>query len=158
MVLFLVLSLLLSPCLVQPVWAEQAGPTELFFKVALWADEVRDRGDFDLNPDGVFQKGQRAYAYLELEGFGLEETPQGYLRPKVHIDVGLRTRWGLRLFYEEDLLEFDSLYLEAPSDFWFYIWVDIPWWAPRGVYRTEITVRDEVKNEILLESREIEVR
>ncbi|NLJ81379.1 MAG: hypothetical protein GX335_10200 [Firmicutes bacterium] len=157
MAFLLILSLILNPFWTGVVFAEKASNSDLSFSVALWADEVRDKGDFDLNPDGIFKRGERAYAYLELEGFSWEEQ-EGYLHTDVHVDVALRTKGGFRLFFSEDLLEFDSLYLNPPENFWFYIYVDVPWWAPRGTYITEIIVRDEISGETLIEHREIQVR
>jgi hypothetical protein len=55
------------------VWAQtqSAEMSTLHFSVAEWAYEVRDQGDYDPNPTGTFFRGERGYAYLEIEGFGV---------------------------------------------------------------------------------------
>ena len=124
------------------------------FTVADWAYEVRDEGDYDPNPSGIFSRGERGYAYLEIEGFGVGQR-ENLFYLLLNVDVALETRNGLRLFSQKDVLELEEWYFEEPRSTWFYIWVDIPWWAPKGVYRTLITVRDGVAETSLEEVREI---
>mgnify|MGYP006980732452 CR=1 FL=1 len=126
------------------------------FTVADWAYEVRDEGDYDSNPSGIFSRGERGYAYLEIEGFGVGQK-ENLFYLLLNVDVALETRNGLRLFSQKDVLELEEWYFEEPGSTWFYIWVDIPWWAPKGVYRTLITVRDGVTGASLEEVREISV-
>ena len=77
----------------------------------------------------------------------------------LRVDIALRSGWGVKLFSQEDLVEY-TLPQEAfppPETVWFYIWVDIPWWAPRATYRAEVTVRDLVSGEAVSLEREITV-
>ena len=128
----------------------------MHFTVAEWAYEVRGEDDYDPNPEGTFARGERGYAYLEIADFGVaEEDTFFYLQ--LNIDVALETTGGLRLFTQKDVLELEEWYLEPPLTTWFYIYVDIPWWAPRGIYRTLITVRDGITDQRLEEVREIVV-
>jgi len=134
---------------------ETEAPT-MHFTVAEWAYDVRGEGDYDPNPTAEFPKGQRGYAYLEVAGFGVGEEELFYFL-KLNVDVALETTHGFRLFSQKDLLELEEWYLEPPEHTWFYIYVDIPWWAPRGTYVTVITVRDGVTGRELEEKREIVV-
>ncbi|HBN95586.1 MAG TPA: hypothetical protein DDZ66_04740 [Firmicutes bacterium] len=129
----------------------------MHFTVAEWAYEVWGEGDYDPNPTGEFARGERGYAYLEIADFGIGERDQLFFL-QLDVDVALETKNGLRLFYEKDVLELEEYYLEPPESTWFYIYVDIPWWAPRGSYVTVITVRDGVAELSLEEKREITVR
>ena len=129
----------------------------MHFTVAEWAYEVRGFDDYDPNHSGEFKRGERGYAYLEIADFGVAEQDQLYLL-RLTVDVALETRSGLRLFFEKDVLELEEWYIEPPESTWFYIYVDIPWWAPRGVYQTVITVRDGITNRVLEEKREIMVK
>lgn len=129
----------------------------MHFTVAEWAYEVRGEDDYDLNPTGEFARGERGYAYLEVADFGIGERDQLFFL-QLDVDVALETKNGLRLFSEKDVLELEEYYLEPPESTWFYIYVDIPWWAPRGSYVTVITVRDGVAELSLEEKREITVR
>lgn len=153
--LLIVCSLLVFSCF-SPLAAQSASPQGLHFSTAQWAYDVRDRDDYDLNTDDAFPRGQRAYAYLELVGFEMLEQ-DGYYLLQLGIDVALKTTWGLTLFNQPDLLEFDSFYLRPPDDLWFYIWVDIPRWAPPSTYITLITVRDLISGQTLEEAREIRI-
>lgn len=136
--------------------APETTPPELHFAVAEWAYEVWGEGDYDPNPEGRFLRGERGYAYLEVSGFSLgEENGLHFL--KLAVDVALQTKGGFTLFSQKDVLELEEWYLEPPETTWFYIWVDIPKWAPRGVYRTRLTVRDLLSEEVLQEVREIAV-
>lgn len=129
----------------------------LQFVVAEWAYEVRGEADYDPNPSGVFQRGSRAYAYLEVEGFAVG-TEAGEPVVDLRVDVALRSRGGLKLFYQAGLVEFTLTQPAFPPErVWFYIWVDIPWWAPRATYRAEVTVRDLVAQKDVSLEREITV-
>lgn len=127
------------------------------FTVAQWAYEVRGEDDYDLNPEGTFARGERGYAYLEIADFGVAQDDTPFFFLQLDVDVALETKNGLRLFSQEDVLELKEWYVEPPETTWFYIYVDIPWWAPRGVYRTLITVRDGITDLCLEEVREIVV-
>lgn len=137
------------------VEAVEAPP--MHFTVAEWAHEVRGEGDYDPNPTGEFARGERGYAYLEIADFGIGQSDQLFFL-QLNVDVALETKNGLRLFSQEDVLEMEEWYMEPPESTWFYIYVDIPWWAPRGTYRTRITIRDGVTELALEEIREIMVR
>lgn len=139
-----------------PALAQTQEATPLHFTVAEWATEVRDEGDYDPNPGGKFDRGQRGYAYLEIEGFSLGEH-EGFLYLTLNVDVALETRNGIQLFLQRNVLELEEWYIEPPSSTWFYIWVDIPWWAPKGVYKAVITVRDQISKSFLEEMRELHV-
>lgn len=152
----LIVCVLLVFSSLNPVHAQRAEPGEMYFAVAEWAYEVWDEDDYDLNQTGAFPKGERAYAYLELAGFSTVQSNGAYAY-HVSVDVGLETTWGLGLFKQADLVEFDSLALDPPSTLWFYIWVDIPRWAPSGTYVTVITVLDQISGHILQEKRKIRI-
>lgn len=139
----------------QPLALASPGP-KLHFTVANWAYEVRGQDDYDFNTTGTFPKGERGYAYLEVAGFELA-TEEGWFVLRLNVDVALQTQKGFSLFSKENVLELEEWYLEPPESTWFYIWVDVPWWAPRGVYRTLITVRDLVNEESIQETREIKI-
>jgi len=157
LVWLLVLLLAAGPAPAAGAETERADESTMEIVVAEWAYEVRDEGDYDPNPSGVFARGTRAYAYLEVEGFarGADVTqPLVDLR----VDVGLRSRLGIKLFSQEDLVEYTMPHGPFPPDrVWFYIWVDIPWWAPRTTYVAEVTVRDLVAGGSVTLQREITV-
>jgi hypothetical protein len=139
-------------------WADEGLETGMAITVAEWAHDVRDEGDYDPNPSGVFPRGSRGYAYLEVEGFAVGGSGDENL-VDLRVDIALRSGWGVKLFSQEDLVEY-TLPQEAfppPETVWFYIWVDIPWWAPRATYRAEVTVRDLVSGEAVSLEREITV-
>ena len=138
------------------VWAQtqSAEMSTLHLSVAEWAYEVRDQGDYDPNPTGTFFRGERGYAYLEIEGFGVGQKDNLFYLV-LDVDVALETKNGFRLFSQQDVLELEEWYFEEPTTTWFYIWVDIPWWAPKGTYKTLITVRDGVTGQSLEETRDI---
>lgn len=121
-----------------------------------WAYEVRGYKDYDLNTDGTFPRGSRAYAYLEVEGFSSTEHDDGYLSD-LAVDVSLRTRQGILLFRQTDLVDYHAIDRHPPSTLWFYIWVDIPRWAPRATYIAEVTVRDRVGDSAITKAQEIQV-
>lgn len=156
MLRLLIVCILLAFSSFNPAYAHEVGPGDLHFVTAEWAYEVRDEDDYDPNPAGTFPKGELAYAYLELAGFSLARH-NGMHAYHVIVDVGLQTTWGLTLFKQTDLLEFDSFSCDPPDTLWFYIWVDIPRWAPSGTYVTVITVRDEIGGHVLEEKRKIEI-
>ncbi len=156
MLKLLIVCILLAFSSLNPAYAHRPDPGELHFTTAQWAYEVRDENDYDPNPGGAFPKGQRAYAYLELAGFSLLNVDGGSAY-HVLVDVGLQTTWGLGLFKQAGLLEFDSFSFDPPDTLWFYIWVDVPRFAPCGTYVTVITVRDEIGGHVLEERREIKI-
>ncbi len=125
-----------------------------YFTLAEWAFEVRGEGDYDPNPSGEFRRGERGYAYLEMRGFGIRERSDFFFST-LNVDVALETKNGFRLFSQKDVLELEELHVEQPVSTWFYIYVDIPWWAPKGVYKTLITVRDAISETSVEKTREI---
>ncbi len=157
MLVVLILCIFLGANGVNCVTAQTLESSSMYFSVADWAFEVRGEADYDVNPTGEFLRGERGYAYLEIAGFALGES-YGFHFLQLNVDVALETMRGLRLFSEDDVLELEEWYLEPPKSTWFYIYVDIPWWAPRGRYRTVITVRDALSGLSLEEVREIVVR
>lgn len=152
----LTICIFLVACFPSFAAAPEAAQPKLHFAVADWAYEVRDEGDYDPNPEGRFRRGERGYAYVEVAGFSLVEV-DGLSVLKLAVDVALQTKRGFTLFSQQDVLELEEWYIEPPETTWFYIWVDIPWWAPRGVYRTLLTVRDLLGDDVLQEVREITV-
>lgn len=151
----LIVMLVICPILPQAVYAEEE--KGMHFTTAEWAYDVRGRADYDPNPAGVFARGERGYAYLELEGFEVGEDDGLYV-VNLAVDVVLRTKGGLRLFTQKNLVEYDLAYTDSPpKNLWFYIWVDIPRWAPRAVYLAEVVVRDLISHETLTEGKEIRV-
>lgn len=137
------------------VHAQDKAVGQMQFVKAEWAYEVRGEGDYDPNPSGVFSRNSRAYAYLEVEGFTVGD---GGTDPLVdlRVDVVLRSNSGLKLYSQENLVEYTLNSLAAPpSRVWFYIWVDVPWWAPRTTYEAEVIVRDLVGGLDVIERRPI---
>jgi hypothetical protein len=124
---------------------------------AEWAYEVRGEGDYDPNPSGVFRRGTRAYAYIEVEGFALGTAADDPL-VDLRVDVALRTRTGVKLYSQAEVVEYTLKQPASPPELvWFYIWVDIPRWAPRATYKAEVIVRDLVAAEAISLQREITV-
>ena len=157
MLLVLSLCIFLGLCSSNHALAEAVVAPGMYFTAAEWATEVRGENDYDPNPSGEFTRGERGYAYLEIADFGVA-TEGDFFFLRLNVDVALETKHGLRLFFEQDVLELEEWYIEPPATTWFYIYVDVPWWAPRGVYRTLITVRDGLTDLSLQEVREIVVR
>lgn len=156
MLVLLILCIFLGLSYPQCALAQEQEALSLHFSVAEWAYEVRDAGDYDPNLSGQFRRGERGYAYLEIEGFGVGQK-DGFFYLQLDVDVALETKSKLRLFSQKDVLALEEWYFEPPASTWFYIFVDIPWWAPKGIYRTVITVRDAVSETTLEEVREIMV-
>jgi len=152
----LTICIFLSLLCPQPVWAGEESVPGLHLAKAEWACEVRGEDDYDPNPEGRFPRGQRGYAYLVVEGFQVDRLGEYYVL-QLNVDVALETRRGLRLFTQKDVLELEEWYLEPPANTWFYIYVDVPWWAPRGTYVAVITVRDVLAGSVLEEKREVVV-
>lgn len=156
MFILLTLCIILSLACPGMGYAHMPEENVLNFTVIDWAYEVRDQGDYDRNSTGAFPKGERAYAYLELTGFTCDIDDNFYFTD-VHVDVALKTKKGLKLFSRKDVLIMDSYYIETPDILWFYIYVDVPWWAGRGEYKAELIIRDEVVGETLAVSKDIEI-
>lgn len=157
MLLVLILCIFLGASGVNCVTAQEIESPSMHFSVAEWALNVYGEDDYDPNPSGEFSRGERGYAYLEVAGFAIGEK-DGFYFLQLDVDVALETINGWRLFSETDVWELEEWYLEPPDSTWFYIYVDIPWWAPRGTYRTLITVRDGISGLALKEIREIMVK
>ncbi|NLM40632.1 MAG: hypothetical protein GX205_11320 [Firmicutes bacterium] len=147
-------------CLLSLHGAAQEAPADemqnqIRFVTAEWAHEVRGERDYDPNPTGVFSRNSRAYAYLEVEGFSVGKSGVGPI-VDLRVDVVLRSNNGLKLYSQENLVEY-TLHspAEPPDRVWFYIWVDVPWWAPRTSYQAEVIVRDLVGETKVIESSPI---
>ena len=137
-------------------WAHEQSTPSLYFSVAEWACEVRGEDNYDPNPAGEFKRGERGYAYMVVEGFGTDKEDDFFVL-RLDVDVALKNAKGIRLFSQKDVLNLEEWYLEPPLATWFYIYVDIPWWAPKGNYKAIVTVRDAVANTVLEEVKEITI-
>lgn len=157
MLVVLILCIFLGASGVNCATAQTLENPSMYFALAEWAFEVRGEDDYDPNPSGEFPRGERGYAYVEVAGFAIDKRERFYVL-ELDVDVALETKNGLRLFSQADVLELEEWYVDPPESTWFYIYVDIPWWAPRGTYRTLITVRDEISGLALNEIREIMVK
>ncbi len=124
-----------------------------------WADEITGYGDYVVNKAGVFQRGTRAYVYMEIGGYESlwdEEKRQYYT--DVSIDVALRSQGGLRLFAQENVVDYVHWDPHVPASLWFYIWVDIPGWIPRTTYTAQVTIHDRVGEQTLEKAQELSVQ
>ncbi len=139
------------------VCAESPEETGMQFIQIGWANEVLGYNDYVLNEDGVFRRGERAYAYLEVEGYATSQEGE-YTVTDIAVDVALRASFGLRLFYQQDLIDYRQLHQTAPDTLWFYIWVDIPTLAPSATYIAEVIIRDRISGEILKHQERVVVR
>ncbi len=159
--------ILLFLVVVCPVGAEEVSdatsvPTEVetgfrFLDLA-WADEVTDYRDYRANEEGIFQRGSRAYVYMEIAGYeSLWDEDRSQYYTDISIDVELRSRIGLRLFAEEDVVDYVFWDAYAPNSLWFYIWVDIPGWIPRTTYTAQVTIHDRVGEQTLEKYQELSV-
>lgn len=156
MFIVLTLCIILNIACPYQVFANTSSDDALRLTVADWAYEVRDQGDYDFNSTASFPKGERAYAYFELAGFAAKEE-NDLFSTDVRVDVALKTHKGLKLFSQKNVLIMDSLYEYRPDMLWFYIYVDVPWWAGRGEYTTELVIRDELSEEVLVASQDITI-
>ncbi len=109
-----------------------------------WSHDEDDFFEYVPN-EGVFKRGTRVYAYMEVVGFTSQMVDE-YNKIDLSVDVYLKTSFGLRLFRQLDVIEFDDMTKEPQDRIWFYLYVDIPWWAPRGTYIAEVVVRDRLDN------------
>lgn len=125
-----------------PVTAEEVITESGFrFTELGWSDDP-DADYLEYEPNqGVFKKGTRAYAYFEVAGFSTLPQDEKYLT-HLAVDVHLKTSGGFRLFTQRDVVDFDSLDWQPRESVWFYLYVDIPWFAPRATYIAEVVVRD----------------
>ncbi len=133
--------------------------TGLRFIEVQWANEVHGYQDYEPNPKGLFQRGERAYVYMEVAGFEsrYDEEKEAY-HTDVTIDVRLRSRIGIPLFSENNMVDYVHWDSFQPNSLWFYIWVDIPGWAPRSTYQAEVTVRDRVGETEFKKARALDVQ
>lgn len=122
-----------------------------------WADEVLGYQDYVSNEEGVFGRSSRAYAYMEVIGFTHEPTEVGYAS-HLTVSVSLHSASGRRLFGQDDLIDHHAVEVNPPDSVWFYIWVDIPWWAPSGEYEASVVVRDLLGEEVIEHSQKLMVR
>ena len=131
----------------------------LRFLELAWADEIYSYAHYEPNVDGVFQRGTRAYVYMEIAGFESRfgEEEKQFLTD-VTIDVELYSRIGLRLFRESEIVSYTYWDASEPESLWFYIWVDIPAWAPRSTYTASVTIRDRIGDEVLVEEETLLVQ
>jgi len=146
--LVLILSLVCSPA-----WAAETG---FRFSDMGWSREEDNFFEYVPN-EGVFERGKRVYGFMEVTEFA-NEYADGVYRIDLTVDVYLKTTFGLRLFGQRDVIEFDDHDTEPIETIWFYLWVDIPWWAPRGTYIAEVVVRDRIGNQNIVHSERIRVR
>lgn len=112
------------------------------FSDLAWSESLDTWEDYRPN-EAVFSRGTRAYAYIEVTGFTNEEIGGEY-QHDLTVDIYLRTGIGIRLFNQKNVIEFEevtSFFQESVS---FYIWVDIPWWAPSAAYYAEVIVHDRI--------------
>ncbi|HHX02065.1 MAG TPA: hypothetical protein GX739_05260 [Firmicutes bacterium] len=133
--------------------AEEAG---FRFSDMGWSKEEDNFFEYVPN-QGVFERGKRVYGFMEVTGFENYYTNEIY-HIDLTVDVYLKTGFGLRLFGQRDVIEFDDTAKEPIEDIWFYLWVDIPWWAPPGSYIAEVVVRDRIGNQKIVHSERIRVR
>jgi hypothetical protein len=135
---------------------DQAQETGFCFSDMGWSREEDNFYEYVPN-EGVFERGKRAYGFMEVSGF-----ENSYADGKYHIDltvdVYLRTSFGLRLWVERDVIEFDDTDSEPIETVWFYLWVDIPWYAPRGTYIAEVVVRDRISGQQISHKERIRVK
>ncbi|MDD3781352.1 MAG: hypothetical protein PHG88_01460 [Limnochordia bacterium] len=156
MLLLLTICIFLSLLCPLPAWASPEEASSLRLVQGEWAHEVRGMDDYDPNPEGRFKRGERGYAYIVVEGFDVGQDGEYYFL-HLSVDVALETKGGIRLFSRRDIYDLEEWYLEPPGDTWFYIYVDIPWWAPRGTYVAVITIHDLLAGTALEERREVAV-
>lgn len=120
-----------------------------------WSEDEDDFFEYKPN-EGVFKRGTKVYGFMEVAGFA-----NSFRDDKYHIDltvdVYLKTTFGLRLFGQKDVINFDNSSKKPIDEIWFYLWVDIPWWAPRTSYIAEVVVRDQISNEDLSHEEKITV-
>ncbi len=121
-----------------------------------WSDDENDFFEYVPN-QGVFKRGTRAYAYLEVAGF-TNYCEDGKYYIDLAVDVYLKSSFGLRLFVQRNVIEFKDSAKEVIEDFCFYLYVDIPWWAPRAQYIAEVVIRDLVNGEELKHEEKLTVR
>ncbi len=127
-----------------------------FIKIG-WANEINGYDDYEPNESSEFSHGQRAYAYMEVTGYRVEATDGKYLTD-LAVDVVLRGSFGIRLFSHTDLIDYRELHSLPPATLWFYIWVDIPRFAPRTTYQAEVIIRDRISGQKLQHQESIRIR
>ncbi|NMB38157.1 MAG: hypothetical protein GX994_01090 [Firmicutes bacterium] len=136
--------------------SEDVPETGLRFTDLCWSDDQDNFFEYVPN-QGVFKRGTRAYAYLEVAGF-----TNYYEDDKYHIDltvdIYLKSSFGLRLFAQRNVIEFKDTAEEFIEEISFYLYVDIPRWAPRAQYTAEIVIRDLVNGEELNHEEKLTVR
>ncbi len=122
-----------------------------------WADDVLGYQDYIPNPEGVFSRSSRAYAYMEISGFAYDTTEAGYAS-HLTVSVSLHSASGRRLFRQNDLVDYDAVDKTPPDTIWFYIWVDIPWWTPHGDYTASVLVRDMIGEQEIQHDERLTIR
>lgn len=106
-----------------------------------WSEDPDDDYLEYVPNQGVFSKGTRVYAYFEVEGFSTTLQNDKY-STDLAVDVYLRSSGGIRLFSQKDVVELSTQDNKPRDSVWFYLYVDIPWFAPRATYVAEVVVRD----------------
>lgn len=120
----------------------QVNDTSFRFTDLGWSSDPDDY--FEYVPDeGRFKRGTTAYGYMEVGGFENYYDGESYYID-LTVDVYLKSSFGLRLFAQYDVIEFQDSYRQPQETVWFYIYVDIPRWAPRATYVAEVVVRDRL--------------
>ncbi|HKM17670.1 MAG TPA: hypothetical protein VJ064_05570 [Limnochordia bacterium] len=121
-----------------------------------WSKEEDNFYEYIPN-EGVFERGNTVYGFMEVTGFE-NRYADGMYHIDLTVDVYLRTSFGLRLWVERDVIEFDDTDTELIDTVWFYLWVKIPWYAPRGTYIAEVVVRDRIANQQIIHRERIRVQ
>lgn len=130
--------------------------TGLRFSDMGWSSDEDDFFEYVPN-EGVFERGTRVWAFLEVTGFE-SYFEDGYYYNDLAVDVYLKTGFGLRLFRQLDVIEFNDPSDQPEEYIWFYLWVDIPWWAPPGTYIAEVVVRDRMSSQEVIHAEKLRVR
>lgn len=153
LLVFLILFVPIGVTFAEDSAGEQSG---LRFSDMGWSDEEDDYFEYEPN-QGVFKRGSRVYAFMEVSGF-TSDYQDGYYTIDLTVDVYLKTTFGLRLFGQRDVIEFDDRTKEPLECVWFYLYVDIPWWAPPASYIAEVVVRDRLSGVEVVHQEKLTVR
>ena len=161
--MIILVGLLLTSLVCSPVSASAAAPVEvqgpadgLRFSDLGWSKDENDFFEYVPN-EGVFERGTRVWGFMEVTGFE-SYFADGLYYNDLTVDVFLKTGFGLRLFGKRDVIEFNDGTDEPQEYIWFFLWVDIPWWAPPGTYIAEVVVRDRVGEQEVVHADKLRVR
>ncbi len=159
MIWFMIFMLLFSPTF--PIMASEnigvdAHDTGFRFTDLGWSNEEDDFYEYIPN-EGVFKRGTRVYAFLEAAGFSNYFKDDMY-HNDLAVDIYLKSSFGLRLFGQRNVIEFNDSAKTPIEDIWFYLYVDIPWWAPRAKYIAEVVIRDKVSGKELKHQEKLTIK